>query len=70
MLTDWSGPIQYDLVTATPSLVISEINYNPADPDASEQGPNAEAPFKADDFEFIEIQNVGADRGESGRRAS
>ena len=26
----WSGPLQYDFVTSTTPLVISEINYNPA----------------------------------------
>jgi hypothetical protein len=61
VLTDWSGPIQYDLVTVTPSLVISEINYHPADPTAAElatQAPN-DPDFVADDFEFIEIHNPG-----------
>ncbi len=59
VLTNWSGPVQYDLVTATPSLVVSEINYNPANPKDSEKGPDMEAPFKSDDFEFIEILNTG-----------
>jgi hypothetical protein len=59
VLTDWSGPIQYDLVTETPTLVVSEINYNPVGPGDGEAGP-AEAPFTSDDFEFIEIQNVGS----------
>ena len=61
VLTNWSGPVQYDLVTATPSLVISEINYNPADPKGSELGPDPLDPlYKSDDFEFIELQNVGS----------
>ena len=34
----WSGPIQYDFVVTTAPLVISEINYNPTDPDACRTG--------------------------------
>jgi len=43
---------------ATPltSLVITEINYNPYDPDEADED---EAEYDNDDFEFIELMNVG-----------
>ncbi|MFT4550549.1 MAG: hypothetical protein ACI9MB_004526 [Verrucomicrobiales bacterium] len=39
------------------NLVISEINYHPADPNASELNAGF---VDADQFEFIEIRNIGA----------
>lgn len=53
--TDWSMPIQYDLMVGTPNLVISEINYNPVAPTAAQVA----AGLTEDDFEFIEIYNRG-----------
>jgi hypothetical protein len=49
----WSGPLQYDFVTSTTSLVISEINYNPGPATDAE----AAAGYGNDAFEFIEIYN-------------
>lgn len=56
----WSLPLQF--IAATPdvsiyqnALVISEIMYNPPAPTGSELNTSSEN----DDFEFIEIQNVG-----------
>ena len=40
-------------------LVISEINFNPADPTATEL--LADPDLNNDDFEFVEVRNVGAD---------
>ncbi len=53
--TDWSMPIQYDLMIGTPDLVISEVNYNPSNPTAAQ----AAAGLTSDDFEYIEIYNRG-----------
>jgi hypothetical protein len=57
----WSAPAEFS--AATPdvslyqnSLVISEIMFNPAAPSGAELALSSEN----DDFEFIEIQNVGA----------
>ena len=49
----WSGPLQYDFVTTTSSLVISEIHYNPTPATEAE----IDAGYESDDFEFIEILN-------------
>lgn len=54
---DWSGLRQLDFDVLPPRLAITEINYNPADPTPAELG--IEAGFAAQDFEFIELQNVG-----------
>lgn len=57
----WSEPLGFvaglpDLSGFTDALVISEVMFSPADPSPSE----AAAGFvEADDFEFIEIRNVG-----------
>lgn len=55
--TDWSAPIQYNLVVQSPQLVISELNYNPSAPSSAEAA--AVPGVGNDDFEFIEVQNVG-----------
>ena len=52
--TDWSGPVQYDLMTSARSLVISEINYHPGPLSVAEEA----AGYSEDDFEFLELQNV------------
>ncbi|MBI4585246.1 MAG: CotH kinase family protein [Planctomycetes bacterium] len=49
----WSGLTDATFVVAMPPLVITEIMYHPADPP-----PNS--PYDADDFEFIELLNLGA----------
>ena len=53
--TDWSAPVSYDFQVSQQPLVISELNYNPAEPTAEEleQLPGLEN----EDFEFIEVFN-------------
>lgn len=61
--TDWSAPIQYDFVTASVPLTVSEINFNPAAPSVTESAgiPDADKDgtpdWTAQDFEFIEVFN-------------
>ena len=49
----WSGPIAETFVVATPPLAITEIMYHPAPPPVG-------SPYTTDDFEYIELKNVGA----------
>lgn len=54
--SNWSAPIEF-VATPSPSLVkdnlrITEINYHP-------QVPPVGSPFVKDDFEFIELTNMG-----------
>ncbi|MCA9215523.1 MAG: CotH kinase family protein [Planctomycetales bacterium] len=51
--TDWSAPVQYDLIVSSTDLQISEINYNPAPATEDERTLG----FNTDDFEFVEIHN-------------
>ncbi|HVV71702.1 MAG TPA: lamin tail domain-containing protein, partial [Verrucomicrobiae bacterium] len=51
--SSWSGPTVDTFVTQTPPLRITEIMYHPAPPPAG--STNA-----THDFEYIELQNVGA----------
>ena len=54
----WSGPHEAFFVVESPAeLMITEINYNPADPTAAELAINPL--LNNDDFEFVEVQNVG-----------
>ncbi|MGC9034604.1 MAG: lamin tail domain-containing protein [Verrucomicrobiia bacterium] len=48
----WSGAVSATFVVATPPLAITEIMYNP-------EPPPAGSPYVADDFEYIELKNVG-----------
>jgi len=63
--TQWSAPTEAVFVIDTPAdagnLVISEINYNPADPTPAEldSQPLQDPDYTSDDFEFIELLNVG-----------
>ncbi|MEX2188937.1 MAG: lamin tail domain-containing protein, partial [Pirellulales bacterium] len=51
----WSGPTTGDYFTDPLPLAVSEIHFNPAPPTAAE----ITAGFaSADDFEFIEVQNI------------
>lgn len=49
----WSGPAAATFVVATPALAITEIMYHPAPPPAGSTNV-------ADDFEYLELKNVGA----------
>lgn len=54
---EWSGPVSSSYVIDTPRLAITEMNYHPYEPTAEEVAAGF---TNRDDFEFIEIQNVGA----------
>lgn len=56
VLTDWSGPREYDFVVSGSQLAISEVNYNPGGTSQAEE----DAGFGNDDFEFVELVNIGA----------
>jgi len=49
----WSPPAAVSLFTAVPSLRITEIMYHPA-------APPAGSPYSTEDFEYIEVKNIGA----------
>ncbi len=55
---EWTGVAKGIYVVDAPSVAITEINYNPSDPTAAELVRNSQ--LDNDDFEFIEVQNVGA----------
>src|SRR6266480_518519 len=48
----WSPPAVGTFVASTPPLVITEIMYHP-------QSPPPGGPYSAEDFEFMELKNVG-----------
>ncbi len=48
----FSGPAAVTLVTALPSLRITEIMYNPPPPPVG-------SPYTTNDFEYIEVKNIG-----------
>ncbi len=50
--TNWSGPTAESYFTSLPRLAITEFMYHPL-----EAGPGS--PYSEEDFEFVEIQNVG-----------
>jgi len=50
--TIWSPPVRAAFSTGTPTLAVTEIMYHPADPPAG-------SPYLDEDFEFVEIRNVG-----------
>jgi len=49
----WGPPAEGSFVASLPPIVVSEIMYHPADP--------ADGPYSDDDFEFIELLNVGTE---------
>lgn len=55
----WSAPVErnYYRQADVPQLVVSEIDYHPADPTPGEV---AQGHDDADDFEYIEIMNTGS----------
>lgn len=59
--SDWSALTSAEFLTAGPpivnELIISEINYHPADPTPAEVNQGV---TDGDEFEFIEIQNTSA----------
>ena len=63
VLTDWSAATQFDLVVTSSPVVISEVNYNPADPSIDEAAniPDLDGDglidWTNDDFEFVELHN-------------
>ena len=54
----WTSFAEYNYVVDAPSLAITELNYNPYAPTKEELAANPAA--DNDDYEFIEIKNVGA----------
>jgi hypothetical protein len=50
--SSWSPPAAATFVVSWPTLAITEIMYHPP-------GPPAGSSYNADDFEFIELKNVG-----------
>lgn len=61
--SDWSAPVEknYHRLSDAPQLVVSEICYHPATPSADELSAGF---TNADDFEFLEIQNIGSSQAE------
>ena len=55
----WSAPSSEIFIAEAPRLAITEINYNPGDPTTAELASIPD--LNNDDFEFIEIRNVGAE---------
>lgn len=49
----WSGPRELTLYTSLPALRITEIMYNPPAPPAGNTSDS-------DDFEYLELQNIGS----------
>jgi hypothetical protein len=58
MATNWSGDTDYTFVTSATPIVVSEINYNPAPPTQAETNVGV---TDANEFEFIELKNVGSE---------
>ncbi|MDB4759153.1 CotH kinase family protein [Akkermansiaceae bacterium] len=57
--SDWSGPVERNLyrLADLPQLVISEIQYHPADPSPAEEALGFDT---SGDFEYLEIENIGS----------
>ncbi len=55
---EWSAPVErnYYREADVPQLVVSEIDYHPADPTPGEEEQGYD---DADDFEYLEIMNIG-----------
>ena len=62
---DWSAPLVAEYFTSplasAGNVVITEVHYHPADPTPEELAtqPPGDPDFEDDDFEFIELMNVG-----------
>ena len=63
----WSSRTSQTYFVDVPPIVVTELNYNPAEPTQAEiaalYGGVAEDADN-DDFEFMEIMNVGSDRAD------
>ena len=61
--TEWSAPANGVFVLQTPAdannVAITEINYNPPPPTPAELA--VDATFTGEDFEYVELRNVGAE---------
>ena len=55
---EWTGLTKVNYLVDQPTLVINELNYNPYDPTEAELAVNDQ--LNNDDFEFVEVRNVGA----------
>ena len=55
--TEWSALNQATFAVGLPRLIITELNYHPADPTPEEQTAGVSS---ANDFEFVELTNAGA----------
>lgn len=59
---EWSAPLDLWYIVgqvATPaSLIVSELEYHPADPSPAEQLPDGS--LSDGDFEFMELKNISA----------
>lgn len=57
LVSRWGGPV--DSAYTSAEIIISEINYHPSNPTPAESliNPN----WQDNDFEFIELRNIGAD---------
>ena len=56
---EWTGVATGTYVVGLPTLAITELNYNPHDPTPAELAQNED--LNNDDFEFIEVKNVGGE---------
>lgn len=67
----WSALNQAFFTTASPadstSIVISEVNYHPSEPTSAEL--DIDSSWDEDDFEYIEIMNIGANTVDLGEAA-
>ncbi len=50
----WSALVEGTFVVSTPPLVVTEVMFNPAPPPAG-------SIYRSDDFEFVELQNIGTE---------
>ena len=56
--TEWSALNEARFIVGSPALTISEVHYHPMNPNAAEMAAGF---TNANDFEFIELKNAGAE---------
>ena len=65
-MSDWSGLTRARFSPYAPAtagnLVITEFNYHPVEPTPQELAVNPAAGFVEDDFEYVELKNIGDTR--------